>query len=68
MTFDQGQKLRLAFAFAANELLDAAVRFVVGHLHRGMLGKIGGRGMQHAADAAVERYLAAADRVNGYAG
>src|SRR5262245_43611617 len=33
-----------------------------------MLGKIGGRRMKYAADAAVERNLAAADCVDRYAG
>ena len=57
-----------AFSIPANELLDAAIRFVVGHLHRGMFGKIGGRRMQYPADAAVERKLAAANRVDSHAG
>src|SRR6266699_7313378 len=57
-----------ALALAADELLDAAVGFVVGHLHGRMLGKIGGGGVQHAADSAIERQVAAADRVDGYAG
>src|SRR4249919_3875738 len=55
-----------ALPVAADELLDAAKRFVVGHLHGRMLGKKGRRGMQHAADAAVERNLATADRVDRY--
>ena len=59
---------RLVLPVAADELLDATKRFVVGHLHGRMLGKIGGRGMQHAADAAVERNLTAADRVDRYPG
>ena len=56
-----------AFAFAADELFDAAISFVVGHLYGRMLGKIGGGGMQHAADAAIERQLAAADRIDCHA-
>ena len=68
MTFDEGQKLRLAFPFAADELLDAAIGFVVGHLNRRMLGEIGGWGMQHAADAAIERKLATTDSVDRHAG
>ncbi len=68
MTFDEKQKLRLAFPFAADELFDAAIGFVVGHLHGRMLGEIGRGGMQHAADAAIERQFAAADGVDGHAG
>ena len=68
MTFDQGQKLRLAFAFAANELLDAAIRFVVGHLNRRMFGEIGGGRMQYTTDAAIERKFTATDGVDGHAG
>src|SRR5262245_9730170 len=49
------QPRRLIFPVAADELLDAAKRFVVSHLHRWMLGKIGGRRMQYTADAAVKR-------------
>ena len=60
--------LNSVFSVAADELLDAAKRFVVRHLHRWMLGKIGGRRMQHTADASVERNLAATDCVDGYAG
>src|SRR6266851_2528758 len=56
-----------AIALPANELLDAAIRFVVGHLDGRMLGKIGGGGMQHAPDPAIERKFAAANRVNGHA-
>src|SRR6266853_5784870 len=58
----------LAVALAADELLDAAVRFVVGHLDGRMLGKIGGGGMQYAPDPAIERKFAAANRVDGHAG
>src|SRR5215467_9814734 len=47
-----------ALSVAANELFDAAVRFVVCHLHGRMLGKIGGGGMQYTADAAIESKLA----------
>ena len=64
-TTDQ-KRYALALPVAADELLDAAKRFVVGHLHGRMFGKIGRRGMQYAADAAVERNLAAADGVDGY--
>src|SRR5213080_3289639 len=59
---------RSALAFAANELLDAAIRFVVGHLNRRMLRKIGRRRMQHAAYAAIKRKFAATDGIDGYAG
>jgi hypothetical protein len=58
----------LPVSLAADELLDAAVGFVVGHLHGRMLGEEGGGGMEDAADAAVERELAAADGVDGDAG
>ena len=64
-TTDQ-KRYALALPVAPDELLDATKRFVVGHLHGRMLGKIGGRRMQHATDAAVERNLAAADGVDGY--
>src|SRR5439155_15176535 len=57
-----------ALAFAADELLDAAIRFVVGHLNRGMLGKIGRGRMQDAADAPVKRQLATTDSIDGHAG
>ena len=66
-TMDQ-KRYALALPVTADKLLDAAKRFVVGHLHGRMLGKISGRRMQHAADAAVERNLATADRVDRYAG
>src|SRR3954452_12363930 len=56
-----------ALQVAADELLDAAKPFIVGHLNRWMLGKICGRRMQHPADTPVERNLAAADRVDSYA-
>src|SRR5712692_251249 len=58
----------LTLAFAANELLDAAIRFVVGHLNRRMLRKIGRRGMQHAAYASIKRKFAATDGIDGHAG
>src|SRR5438132_14168090 len=57
-----------ALALAADELLDAAIGFVVGHLHGWMLGKISGGRMQYASDPTIERKFAAADRVNRYAG
>src|SRR5205807_9768464 len=57
-----------ALALAADELLDAAVGFVVGHLHGRMLGKIGGGRMQHTADAAIERKFATTDRIDGHTG
>ena len=63
-----GSSRQSALALAADELLDAAICFVVGHLNRRMLRKIGRRGMQHTADAAIERKLAAADGVDRYAG
>src|SRR6266446_2383000 len=68
MAFDEGQNLRLAFSLAADELLDAAIRFVVGHLNRRMLGEIGGGGMQYAADAAIERKFATTDGIDRHAG
>jgi hypothetical protein len=42
------------FAFAADELLNAAVDLVTGHLNGGMLGKISGSGVKDPANAAVE--------------
>ena len=60
-------KRQSALAFAADELLDAAIRFVVGHLNRRMLREIGRWGMQHTADAAIERKLAATDRIDRHA-
>src|SRR6266536_2824215 len=63
-----GSLLALAVALAADELLDAAVGFVVGHLHGRMLGEVGGGGMEHPANAAIEREFAAANRVNYDAG
>src|ERR1700730_1359166 len=68
MTFDEGRKLRLVFPFAADELLNAAIRFVVGHLNRRMLGEICGWGMQHAPDAAIERKFATTDRIDCHTG
>src|SRR5438270_7544376 len=55
-------------ALAADELFDAAVSFVVGHLDGRVLGEKGGGRMQDAADAAIERELAATYRVDGDAG
>src|SRR5713226_8760796 len=57
-----------AIALAADELFDAAMGFVVGHLHGRMLGEISGGGMQHSANAAIECEFATADRVDGDAG
>src|SRR5438128_2395912 len=57
-----------AFAVAANELFDAAMGFVVGHLDGRMLGEKRGGRMQDAADAAIESDLATADGVDGDAG
>src|SRR5205823_13851201 len=59
---------RSALAFAANELLDAAIGFVVGHLDGRMFGEIGRGRMQHATNAAIQRKLAATDSVDGHAG
>src|SRR5207247_5531240 len=56
-----------AIALATNKLLDAAISFVVRHLHRRMFGEKGGRGMKDAADPAIERQFATTDRVNRYA-
>ena len=58
----------LTLAFAADELFDAAIGFVVGHLHRWMLGEKSRRGMQYAADSAIQGKFAAADGVDGHAG
>src|SRR6266550_5040248 len=58
---------RSALAFAADELLDAAICFVVGHLNRRMLREIKRRRMQHTADAAIKRKLTATDRINRHA-
>ena len=63
-----GSSRQSALAFAADELLDAAIRFVVGHLNGRMFREIGGGRMQHAADAAIERKLAATDGVDRHAG
>jgi len=57
----------LALAFAPDELLYATIRFVVGHLDRRMLRKISRRGMQHAADAPIQRKLATTDGVDRHA-
>ena len=58
----------LTISLAADELLDGAVGFVVGHLDGRMLTKEGAGGMEDAADAAVEGELATADGVDGDAG
>src|SRR6266498_3042381 len=62
------KRAALALAFAADELLDAAIRFVVGHLNRGMFGEIRRGRMQHAANAAIKRKLATADCIDRHAG
>ncbi len=56
-----------AIAFASDKLLDAAISFVVRHLHGRMFGEKGGRGMKDAADPTIERQFATTDRVNRYA-
>src|ERR1035441_6014381 len=58
----------LAGAHAADEFFHGTVRFVVGHLHGRMLGKISGRGMKDATDAAIESEFAASDRVDRNSG
>src|SRR2546423_11548182 len=58
----------LAVALAADELFDAAVSFVVGHLDGWMLGEKRGRRIEDAADPAIEREFAAADGVDRDAG
>src|SRR5438552_12238486 len=57
-----------AIPLAADELLDAAISFVVGHLHGRMLGTISGGGMQHASDSAIKSKFAAANRINTHSG
>src|SRR5438477_2086643 len=64
----RGNRQGSVLALAANELLDAAVRFIVRHLHRRMLREIRGGGMQHAADPAIKRKFATADGVDGHTG
>src|SRR5438046_8537978 len=56
-----------AIALATNKLLNATISFVVRHLHGRMFGEKGGRGMEDAADSAIERQFATTDRVNRYA-
>src|SRR3989442_1369196 len=56
--------LNLRLALAADELLHATVGFIVGHLHRRMVGKISGGGVKTAAYAAVEPELATADGID----
>ena len=58
----------LPVSFAADELFDAAVSFVVAHLNGRMFGEIGGGRIENAADPAIEREFTAADRVDGNAG
>src|SRR5580765_5360580 len=52
------------FALAANELFNAAVRFVVGHLHRRTFRKIRGGRVKCTTDPAVERQFATTNRVD----
>src|SRR3954463_8875230 len=59
---------RSALACSRDELFEAAMGFVVGHLLGRMLAEIGGGGMKNAAVASVERELRAPDRVNCDAG
>src|SRR3954469_1676882 len=59
---------RSALACSRDELFEAAMGFVVGHLLGRMLAEIGGGGMKNAAVASVERELRAPDRVNRDAG
>src|SRR6266576_1855912 len=59
---------RSTLSIAANKLFDAAVCFVVCHLHGRMLREIGGGGMQHTANSAIESKFAAANRVDCYDG
>jgi len=68
--FSRGANLfsALAVALAADELFDAAVGFVVGHLDGRMLGEISGGRIEDAADPAIEREFAATDGVDGDAG
>ena len=63
-----GFRAELVFALAPDELLDAAVSFVVGHLDGRMFGEKSGWRVQHSADTAIERELAATDRVDRDAG
>src|SRR2546423_13862447 len=58
----------LAVTLAADELFDAAVGFVVGHLDGRMLGEKRGGRIEDAADPAIEREFAAADGVDSNAG
>src|SRR4029453_4499039 len=57
-----------AVALAADELLDAAIGFVVGHLHGRMLREIGGKEMKNPADPAIQCQFATANRVDSDAG
>ena len=57
-----------AATVAGGELLDHPVRFVVVVLHRRRLHEVRRRAEQRAADAAVERELGAAHRVDDHAG
>jgi hypothetical protein len=62
------EEFTVASSFAGGELLDQPVRVVVVVLHRRRLHEVRGRAEQWAADAAVERKLAAAHRVDDHAG
>src|SRR5207245_6836323 len=57
-------KAKSTFAIAANELLNAAVRFVIGHLHRRTFRKIRGGRVKCTTDPAVERQFATTNRVD----
>ena len=65
---DVGNRQGSVLALAANELFDAAVRFIVGHLYRRMFREISGRRMQYATNTAIERKFTAADGVDGHTG
>ena len=56
------------FPLAADELLNTAVSFVIGHLDRGMLGKISGRRTQNTANAAIQPELTTADGIDRNSG
>src|SRR5215471_9613211 len=58
----------LPISFAADELFDAAVSFVVAHLDGRMFGEIGGGRVKDTTDAAIERKFAATNGVDRDAG
>jgi hypothetical protein len=58
---------QLAIAGAADEFFHTPMRVVIRHLNGRMFRKISGRGMQHAALAAIKRKFATADGVDGHA-